>query len=263
MKSKFLMLMTLSLAASSAAAADPGITTGNMLKLRRAPAFEAVAIEAYPRGETVEIIGRSPNGKWYKVRVPSDGKTGFMFAKYIGRKKVTDEQQTGTTKNESQGMSRTEPVVLQEACGQNEDGKVMALISSGADAALQEKYDNAVKELNSVKVEIKSLKETVAGLRNDLIQKDKEIGLLKEKVALYDGIGDIRLMSNVEALGVDVLFTGIGLVKFYQEGDRVILRIPNEHTVVAKKVFSRVEKHIFGGENHLYVTIDKKILNIV
>lgn len=266
MEKKILLFMTLSLAASSAAAADMHITTGNMLKLRRMSTSESVAIEAYPRGEAVEIIDRSANGKWYKVRIPSDGKTGFMFAKYISRKMDPIEQFEGDAKNRSQGSRTSDPIVQQEACGQNEaDGKIVSLISPGGqvDAGLQEKYDNAVKELTTVKVELKALKETMAGMQKEIAKRNTEINTLKEKIALYDGIDDIRLMSNVEAMGEEVLFSGIGLVKMFQEADRVVIRIPKEHMTIAHKIFSKVEKHIFGGGDHLYVTIDKKALNIV
>ena len=68
-------------------------------------------------------------------------------------------------------------------------------------------------------------------------------------------------MGMLEAMGEEVMFSGIGLVRIFEERGRVIIRVPGECISKARKHFARVpDKHIFGSDEQLYITLDKKLL---
>jgi len=62
-------------------------------------------------------------------------------------------------------------------------------------------------------------------------------------------------------MGEEVMFSGIGLVRIFEEKGRVIIRVPGEYISKATKYFARVaDKHSFGSDEQLYITLDKNLL---
>jgi uncharacterized protein YraI len=64
---------------------QPGtVGTDGAVNLRSSPSIHAGLITQVPAGQTMAVLGRSPDGEWYHVRLPS-GQTGWMFAELLRR----------------------------------------------------------------------------------------------------------------------------------------------------------------------------------
>ena len=53
------------------------------IALRKDASKESQCIKEYAKGEAVTIYYKSKDGKWYYVKVNSDGKKGWMYAEYV------------------------------------------------------------------------------------------------------------------------------------------------------------------------------------
>ena len=258
--------------------AASAVTTGNMLKLRKKPKLTSVAIEAYPKGEKVKILDRNEIGNWVKVRVLSDGKEGYMAAKYVsadetadfGEEKVSNEISAtgfGGVIPQNDGMNGSKDFQIKEEKAEvpEKAAKVIALAPAADEplnlTGLKAEYDAVVNELSSARQEIQALKHELAGVKNLLSTKENEVIEMKQIISRYDRITDIRLMGMLEAMGEEVMFTGIGLVRIFEEKGRVIIRVPGEYISKATKYFARVaNKNTFGSDEQLYITLDKNLL---
>ena len=258
--------------------AASAVTTGNMLKLRKKPKLTSVAIEAYPKGEKVKILERNEIGNWVKVRVLSDGKEGYMAAKYVlpdetadlDIAKVSNETSTarlvGVIQQNDETNDRKEVQVKEEKVEvPAKAAKVFALAPAADESlnriGLQAKYNAVLSELSNARQEIQSLKQELDGVKDLLSAKEIEIVEMKQIISRYERITDIRLMGMLEAMGEDVMFSGIGLVRIFEEDGRVIIRVPGEYISKATKHFAKVaNKHTFGSDEQLYITLDKNLL---
>lgn len=68
---------------SAATGEVTGTVTGSTVALRKDADKSSQCIKEYSKGETVTIYYKSSDGKWYYVKVSSDGKKGWMYAEYV------------------------------------------------------------------------------------------------------------------------------------------------------------------------------------
>ncbi|MBQ6078074.1 MAG: SH3 domain-containing protein [Clostridia bacterium] len=59
------------------------VSATSKIALRKDASKESQCIKEYARGEAVTIYYKSKDGKWYYVKVNSDGKKGWMYAEYV------------------------------------------------------------------------------------------------------------------------------------------------------------------------------------
>lgn len=59
------------------------VSATNKIALRKEADKGSQCIKEYQRGEAVTIYYKSKDGKWYYVKVNSDGKKGWMYAEYV------------------------------------------------------------------------------------------------------------------------------------------------------------------------------------
>ncbi len=59
------------------------VSSGKTIALRKDASSSAQCIKEYKKGEAVTIYYKSKDGKWYYVKVKSDGKKGWMYADYV------------------------------------------------------------------------------------------------------------------------------------------------------------------------------------
>lgn len=67
-----------------------GYVTATSLNLRKSPSTHSVKLASLKNGEVVQI--KSTSGDWYKVHVPSNKKTGWVFKSYISSEKTTPKE---------------------------------------------------------------------------------------------------------------------------------------------------------------------------
>lgn len=258
---------------------ETGSTSVNMLKLRKKPTSDSVAIEAYPKGEKLNVIGKSANGKWFKVKMTSDRRVGYMFAAYIAideqAKSVVQQSdapiitftksapETGCTEfrpevgcTESQAQEVKKPVPRKE--------KMVSLIATAGDGDAagnyQTRYEDTLQQLTTARKEIVSLKQEVTKLKADLAASVKTVTEYKRRLASIEQVADFRLMSLVELKGEEVEFNGLGSVTMAENDGRVIFKIPAELADKARGLFSKVNRNILDGAKVVYITIDKSNL---
>lgn len=258
---------------------ETGITSGNMLKLRKKPTSDSVAIEAYPKGEKLEVIGKSANGKWLKVKMNNDRRVGYMFAAYV----AIDEQakslvqqseapviafaksapEAGCTESMSEvGCAEFHAEEVKKSEPRKE--KVVSLISPAGDGDsagnYQARYEETLQQLTTARKEIVSLKQEVIKLKTDLAESEKTATEYKRRLASIEQVTDFRLMSLVELKGEEVEFNGLGSVTMAENDGRVIFKVPAELADRARRLFSKVNKNILDGAKVVYITIDKSRL---
>lgn len=278
MKKRFVIMLALVTFATSAWA-EAGRTTGNMLKLRKKPTSDSVAIEAYPQGEKLEVIGKSANGKWLKVKMTGDGKVGYMFAAYIAIDGQTESlaQQSKTpvmtfTKSEPEaGCSES---ASEAGCKESHaeevkkleprKEKVVSLVAPAGEGEVagnyQNRYEETLQQLTKARKEIVSLKEEVAKLKTDLVESENTVKEYKRRLASIEQVTDFKLMSLVELKGEEVEFNGLGTVTMAENDGRVIFKVPADLADKARRLFSKVNKNILDGAKVIYITIDKSRL---
>lgn len=278
MKKRLAILLAV-VAFATSAQAETGSTSVNMLKLRKKPTSESVAIEAYPQGAKLAVIGKSANGQWLKVKMASDRKVGYMFAAYVtidGQAESLAPQsgmplmmftkpvpEAGCTESVSDAgctESHAEEVKKQEPRKE----KVVSLIAAAGegDAAgnYQTRYEETLHQLTTARKEIVSLKQEVSKLKTDLAESEKTATEYKRRLASIEQVTDFRLMSLVELKGEEVEFNGLGTVTMAENDGRVIFKVPEELADKARHLFSRVNKNILDGAKVVYITIDKSRL---
>lgn len=59
------------------------VNAGSKIALRKSADKDSQCIKEYTRGEALTIYYKSDDGKWYYVKVNSDGKKGWMYASYV------------------------------------------------------------------------------------------------------------------------------------------------------------------------------------
>lgn len=59
------------------------VSASSKIALRKEADKNSQCIKEYDRGEAVTIYYKSKDGKWYYVKVNSDGKKGWMYAEYV------------------------------------------------------------------------------------------------------------------------------------------------------------------------------------
>ncbi len=269
MKRMVLLLALVTFA--STAWGESGQTSGNMLKLRKRPSGESVAIEAYPKGEKVDVIGRSEDGKWFKVKVASDRKVGYMCAAFVslaGQREVPASVEQGEGLGLQLKATRTAgeatTPVEQRVANKARKEKVVSLVARGGeeDMGLQAKYEASRRELATAQQEISSLKQEVTSLKKALISSEKTVAEYRQRLASMEQVVDFRLMSLVEGKGEEVVFTGLGTVKMAEHNGRVIFKVPAEVAEKARSLFGRTNRNMFDGLKCVYVTIDKAHLSL-
>lgn len=278
MKKRFVILLAL-VAFASNAWGETGRTTGNMLKLRKKPTSDSVAIEAYPKSEKLEVIGKSADGKWMKVKVASDRKVGYMFAAYIAidgqaesLAQRSDAPVMTFTKSAPEGgctesvseAGCTEPQVEEVKKPDPRKEKVVSLVAPAGEGEAagnyQVRYEETLQQLTTARKEIVSLKQEVAKLKTDLAESEKTVTEYKSRLASIEQVTDFRLMSLVELKGEEVEFSGLGTVLMAENDGRVIFKVPAELADKARRLFSKVNKNILDGAKVVYITIDKSRL---
>lgn len=278
MKKRFAILLAL-VAFATSAWGETGSTSGNMLKLRKKPSSDSVAIEAYPQGEKLEVLGKSANGKWLKVKMASDRKVGYMFAAYIA---IDGQAESLAQRSEAPVMTFTKSVpeggctesVSEAGCTESQaeevkkpearKEKVVSLVAPAAEGEgagnYQARYEEAAQQLTTARKEIVSLKQEVAKLKTDFAESEKNVTEYKRRLASIEQVTDFRLMSLVEVKGEEVEFNGLGTVTMAENNGRVIFKIPAELADKARRLFSKVNKNILDGAKVVYITIDKSRL---
>ena len=67
---------------SEAQAAEIGVVTSDPLNFRAGPSTDATVLDQLTEGSQVEILERSPDGQWLRVRIPR-GLEGWVSAKFV------------------------------------------------------------------------------------------------------------------------------------------------------------------------------------
>lgn len=70
-------------APSGATGEVSGTVNASTIALRKDASNSSQCIKEYTKGEAVTIYYKSSDGKWYYVKVKSDGKKGWMYADYV------------------------------------------------------------------------------------------------------------------------------------------------------------------------------------
>lgn len=257
---------------ASTAWGEQGQTSGNMLKLRKRPTSDSVAIEAYPKGEKVDVIGRSEDGKWVKVKVVSDGKVGFMYAAFVSLEEQSGFYATAEQRNipVTAANLKSPSLVENTAPGKmsitdkNRQEKVVSLVARGGEGEteIQAKYEASRRDLSMAREEIISLKQEVTRLKTALDASEKTVAEYRQRLATMEQVADFRLMSLVEMKGEEVLFNGLGAVQMAESDGRVIFKVPAERANAARRLFSKVNRNILDGVQVVYITIDKGYLSL-
>lgn len=268
---EMVLLLTLVTFASTAWG-EPGQTSGNMLKLRKRPTSDSVAIEAYPRGEKIDVIGRSDDGKWLKVKVVSDGKIGFMYAAFVsleGHSGLHASEEQGNIPVTAANLKSSSPVentapVKMSISDKNRREKVVSLVARGGEGEteIQAKHEASLRDLSTAREEIISLKQVVTRLKTALDASEKTVAEYRQRLATMEQVADFRLMSLVEMKGEEVLFNGLGAVQMAESDGRVIFKVPAERAKTARRLFSKVNRNILDGAQVVYITIDKGYLSL-
>lgn len=281
MKNKFAVLLAL-VAFATSAWGETGSTSVNMLKLRKKPSSDSVAVEAYPQGEKLEVIGKSANGKWLKVKMSSDHRVGYMFAAYIsldGQSESLAQQSDAPvmtfTKTASDEAGCTESAI-EAGCTQSHaeevkkpeprKEKIVSLVvpagegEGNSKGGMQAQYEETLQQLTTARKEIVSLKQEVTKLKTDLAESEKTVTEYKRRLASIEQVTDFRLMSLVELKGEEVEFNGLGTVTMAENEGRVIFKVPAELADKARRLFSKVNKNVLDGAKVVYITIEKSRL---
>lgn len=258
---------------ASTAWGEPGQTSGNMLKLRKRPTTDSVAIEAYPKGEKVDVIGRSEEGKWVKVKVASDGKVGYMAAAFVSLGEQSALPAPGEQGNSpmkgfhlktADTPVEAKPSAEPSVGNRDRQEKIVSLVARGGEGetGVETKYEATLRELSAAQKEISSLKQEVKRLKTELATTEKTIDEYRRRLATMEQVADFRLMSLVEMKGEEVLFNGLGTVLMAENDGRVIFKVPAELADKARRLFSKVNRNFLDGAQVVYITIDRSQLSL-
>lgn len=269
---KKMVLLLAFVALASNVWAESGRTKVNMLKLRKMPTSDSVSIDGYPKGEKLEVLSKSADRKWLKVRIISDGKVGYMFASYVTVGGQTESSQLVLGQGDAPAMrfSLTAPASAPEPAesvvvNSKRKERSVSLVASGVDASTAEtqtQYMETLQQLTSAKQEIISLKQEVTRLNNELAASEQTVTEYRKRLATFEQVADFRLMSLVEMKGENVFFNGIGTVQMAENNGRVIFKVPAESADIARRLFSKTNKNILEGAQVIYITIEKSKLSI-
>lgn len=254
-----LLFLTILLALNGTAAASNAVTTKNMLKLRKGPSKEDIPIFAYPKGEPVEVTGKSEDNRWYKVRVKSDGRTGFMWGEYISLGPDVSMRLDAAFLDVSNSVS-SKANQPEEADTKHHQSTTVSVKLGGLGAEhqeylqLQSKYDEAVRQVAARDAQIRSLQTEVSKLREDLVVSGQKTDALEKRLASAEKVRDVRLISMVEMAGEDIALIGVGTAQMASIGDWVVFKAGSAKEAGLKKVFGKTEHntHIVGDV--VYIT---------
>lgn len=230
MKKILLGLLAFTLSGTVAQAQEATVT-GKMVRIRKNPSVEAVAVEAAPLGAKVEVLkdAEAPKG-WVKVRF---GKiTGYMTARYIkveGDKKAETPPETADAPRmvfslapspaggELQSAETPKTVEIRGSMTAEERirGDISTLTETLAKEGKEPEIKSVVviynpKEMDAAKAslrdELKSAKQSIASLENTIDGQIGEIKRLKEALAgkEKDALDRARLEGEVNMLKVEL-----------------------------------------------------------
>lgn len=264
---KKMVLLLAFVAFASNVWAESGRTKVNMLKLRKLPTSDSVSIDGYPKGEKLDVLSKSQDRKWLKVRIISDSKVGYMFASYVMVEGQTESSSLVLGQGDAPVIrfSLTAPASAPEpaervVANKERKERSVSLVASGVDAITAEtqtQYMETLQQLTTAKQEIISLKQEVTRLNNELAASEQTVTEYKKRLATIEQVADFRLMSLVEVKGENVFFNGIGTVQMAENNGRVIFKVPAESADKARRLFSKTNKNILEGARVIYITIEK------
>jgi hypothetical protein len=251
--------------------AEPGVTAVNMLKLRKAPTIEAIAIEAYPIGEKIEVLERGRHSSWVKVKVYSDGKVGYMASRYVsvgGRMPASPVKEQEAVPEKSAAMAAPastapappDPPATTPKAEKIEKVLTLVVANSDDDAIWRTKYETTLRELEATRNEIAALKAGLSGFKPVPAKPEARVVDYSQRLASMENAEDFLLMSLVELKGEEVMLSGLGKVSMTSRGHRVILKVPAELADRVQTLFATVDNHTFGHDS-LYITLDRRHLS--
>ncbi len=263
---KIMVLLSLLVVVPSAWG-ESGYTTGNMLKLRKKPSANSVAIEAYPKGEVLNVIDRCEGGKWVKVKITTDGRVGYMFAQYVatgGQPEATELENAGAQDIPAVHFSLSSPgegtPSAQVPLTEEQKSKVVSLVEREGEGDFKVRFEETTKQLSAAREEVVSLKQEVEKLKAELAGSKSSMSEFKQRLAAVEQIDDFRLVSLVNAKGEEVQFNGLGTVRMAENNGRVIFKVPDILAGKAKSIFAKVKRNLLESPHAVYITIDKDFL---
>jgi len=261
-------LVGISLVSSVPSYGETGIAKTPVF-VRQAPAKGSPALGAFLKGAPVEFLPVQGKPKWVKVTFMGADAYVFRGALRETERKVaaphlaTRTIAPATEVAPSAIKNASVPTVTVQPS--SDKAQVFDIIPENCPEAARLTVVNAklsaeVKDLEGRLQEVQPLKEEVAHLKAQLVEKDRQIADLR-KTFPY-----IEMIEKVEKTGKEVFINGIGKARMADYQGKVVVRLDSTDFAKGDQVMSKVhrERYLTGsGESarSYYVLSSKSVKN--